>query len=797
MNSPLIRRVRAGATLTLLARTAALVALLTVASLAGSPAGTAAQAAATATLVTAAVPTAAPTMSDCPEGISSVPAGDFRVWACDNDDYGGYVADEQTVADEAAAIYGPMTDLMGDPLPDCQSGVKKGPLACGSNGGDGKIDIYLVEPGQTVRRGGKPWGLAGKLGEEGSLQGQAVSTLAPNPPYPHSSSGFILLRREMLSAQPTTFMAVLIHEFFHVLQYRYNSGAGCRPGRYWFYDASATWAELYFGAERGLALTGAKTDVYPWFRDFQKQPQISLTDVTHRDAYSDFVWPLYMQQKTGRASVIAATWEALAGATTCAQMTAAMNTVFSFAGNFGGFAVENFDTRLKDEISGELAWPTNFGDDYPDYLEGADFPEVQPKTGYPALTVNPAYPAKETADVDLPPLSAQYTVFSFAPPPQQCTQEYPWTCTDGSLVFDFSRLTPKSELDVNLLGSEDTPGASRKDVPHNGEWLHAKVLDGKASVCVNVDTGGKGGTKTTWYVIVDNRASGDSAVPITGTYTVEQRNACATSLKGTVTTDWQQDVSSNNGTYAYSDENELDLQLDDSATGWSVAPGSTWSVPAFTDVSTGVVCSDGTTGTSTTTLGQTHGNMGSGDALLFAYDGAYSGHGSKLPLFWGSLLDEPVPATTTYCGQTSSTTVVLSTNGQCMNNTNTGVGLYGGYQADDAKIRFDCAWGPTPPQGGETFSLSITGTLSATDPLTCGLWSTDCSVSSPSAAAEQPGRSRGIGLPGPAGRQGARGGYTLSPHGARQRRRGAPLGVMLRRPSGTARRRWRGCGRGP
>ncbi len=43
---------------------------------------------------------------------------------------------------------------------------------------------------------------------------------------------------------------------------------------------------------------------------------------------------------------------------------------------------------------------------------------------------------------------------------------FPPTCTDGSLVFDFSHLSSRSELDVNLLGAEDTPGA--KDATQRG-----------------------------------------------------------------------------------------------------------------------------------------------------------------------------------------------------------------------------------------------------------------------------------------------------------------------------------------
>jgi hypothetical protein len=660
-----------------------------------------------------------PRIEPCKASISSYKLRNFVVWAC-----GGLLGSISRDLFEAAGIIGDNWDRMakfmgGGPLPD-EGGI--------AGGGDTRIDFYLLLPGQEVIRDGHPAsipaGVTGvTVGEK--FRGKFRGT---------TSSGYVLLLRKELEDSPAAFNSTEVHEFFHLLEDRYNtSSCDGDGGKFWFSEASAVWAETHFARKT------AATEAEFRFALFQRlYAGRSLTDAAYNQDYQDFIWPYFMEQHVGAAK-IAHVWMHTRGVTSCALLTALVNQQAPFAKYFGQFAVENFDSELPNTVDVKLPseWPTDFGERYQDKPMDPNFPKVLPHISEVKPVSNPAYPVKEQENVNLPPLSAQYALFTFGPPPQRCQPDYPWTCTDGSLVFDFSHLSPLSQLDINLLGSEGTPGA--KDAPHNGKWLHLKVSGDKASVCVNVDTGGKGGTKTAWYVIVDNHGFGSSAAPIKGTYTVEQRNACATSLKGTVTTDWQQHSSSNGTTYNYEIKDRDNMRLDDSATGWSVAKGSTWSVPKFTDVLTSPgSCSSGG-GTETVTLDVTSGDMNSGDAHLFAYDGAYSGQGYKQPLFWGGLLtSEMVPATDTYCGQTSSTMITLGTNGACQKNKNNGQGLYGEYQAEDADVNFDCAWGPTPAQGGQTFALSVSGTLSATDPLTCGLWSTDCSIGSASIAAGSP-----------------------------------------------------------
>jgi hypothetical protein len=423
------------------------------------------------------------TMSSCPHGVnglSHVTGEHFLVWACRGT---GASADEAAALAIAEPEYEPMTALMGAPLADCL------PRPACTAGGGGKISIYLLKPGQTLTRGGRTDGLANNvLGAEIDSATVAGSI---------HSSGYILLHREMAKADPGLFRSEVVHEFFHVLSGRYNNSDGClrRQESYWFVEASAKWAQSY---KPFLASDLAPATVYAWFAKFQAKPDVSLTDIVHRDPHADFIWPYFMQQETGGGSVIANTWKALADARTCSQMTAAMNSVFSFADHFKDFAVENFDTQLTNPATGKKEWPHAFGPDYPDRMDKR-FPELQPQVAEARTFTRPS---TVPVPVNVPPLATAYHVINAISPA-------------GALAIDFSPVAHRSDLDIKVLITE-TSGSSGQH-----PWKVISIPANSLSVCAYPDSE----SDVRMFLILANH---DTRSTVSGSYTVKAQTACAT-----------------------------------------------------------------------------------------------------------------------------------------------------------------------------------------------------------------------------------------------------------------------------
>jgi hypothetical protein len=425
-----------------------------------------------------------PTMSACLLGLSNQHDIHFEVSACKG---AGATAAEKAALAIADQIYKPMTDLMGPPLADCTPRP-----ACARHGG-GQINLYLLKPGQTLTRDGRTDGLASDvLGEE-------IDSAKAGPV---SSSGYILLGRAMAQANPAAFRSVVVHEFFHVLTAQYNNSDGClRNGKtYWFVEASAKWAESYW------ARPTAPAYVYSYFPDYQMNPDISLTDVIHRSAYADFIWPYFMQQQDGVLS-IADTWRsrAMAGARTCAQMTSAMNSVFSFAKNFKDFAVENFDTKLVNPATGIKEWPQGFGPAYPEKMDSR-FPELEPKLAVLGPFIKPS---KVTVPANIPPLSTVYQVINVKEPA-------------GGLALDFSGINNRAGLDVAGLITETSGPYGQHP------WKRISVAGNYLSVCSYADN-----EQEVRLILV--LANHSTTAAVSGSYTVTARTSCADTASATVT----------------------------------------------------------------------------------------------------------------------------------------------------------------------------------------------------------------------------------------------------------------------
>ena len=181
----------------------------------------------------------------------------FKVWACKGADP---AAADQAIVDVAALveeIWGPMTQPvptgMGPPMPDAI-----GTTAPFELGGDGRIDFYVLMPGEGVFRGGRLRRIVG-----GSAAAAGVSLLpeSARAANPNAASGYVLVDRSRIG-EAVAIRQDLIHEFFHVLEYAHNGYAPFGPPDHWFVEASATWAETYY-------LRDDSDKPHAWFDTFQ------------------------------------------------------------------------------------------------------------------------------------------------------------------------------------------------------------------------------------------------------------------------------------------------------------------------------------------------------------------------------------------------------------------------------------------------------------------------------------------------------------------------------------------------
>lgn len=361
------------------------------------------------------------TTIDCPRGWhgEKSAAHTFTVWA--NCGFGQAAAeaaqrDDLAVVPLLDAIWQDETKLMTPlvPRPDTPR------PATDDGNDDSSLDVYLVDL-QPVYRAGRPRTTRAGAATADTCDGRQCST-------------FILLSRTgMNSFLPT----VLVHEFFHALQNAANTFVGCPDDqlacsesghKFWFYEASATWAEFYFAPpSKRDDIDGA----YDQFKHFQQQPtRRALTDTDAQNEYEAWAWPLYMQQHAKPASVAAA-WQALVGKSSMQEAMEALNGVVSFEDEFHNFAVENINMTLDDALDPlyknlASAFPTTVPQD----IEG-DAKPLKVQAGGSTLAYSEAPPIIH--------LTASYLHYKVAD--ERIHQ----------VVFDFSTLVAYRDLDIDAV----------------------------------------------------------------------------------------------------------------------------------------------------------------------------------------------------------------------------------------------------------------------------------------------------------------------------------------------------------
>jgi hypothetical protein len=296
----------------------------------------------------------------------------------------------------AEGLWAPMTGDMGEPIPDCYT-PEGGSEIC--PGGDGKIDMYLLDEDQCRERNGQCWPIS---------SGAVATTVSAPPEVGNGKSAYMLLGRDRAAAAGQSseagnaFKSDFAHEFFHVLQFRHNRKAmavdtGIVIGgeriieNVWYTEASATWAEWFY------VPAAADDQVHDRFADdFQPSHESLLSNYPREHPYAAYIWPFFSQQEEGSGTPVFDAWVAAEPATTPEGITNAVDQQLSFATHFHDFAVRNWNKDLAGHPIPKL-----YGD-----LAGSGFPGAGPPTVNSFQISDGDGPATITANIAS--LAAQY-----------------------------------------------------------------------------------------------------------------------------------------------------------------------------------------------------------------------------------------------------------------------------------------------------------------------------------------------------------------------------------------------------
>jgi hypothetical protein len=328
------------------------------------------------------------------------------------------------VAADVAEAWGPLVDLMGDPVGDRNDPSDSFPDA--PEGDDGLLDIYVV---------------AGSVGgRQRELTTDALATTYATGPLggprgAETTSAFMVV--DWTAGAGLALRSTIVHELFHALQYAHNNLGTVLPGRdgerwerWWFTEASATWSEHEFvpSARAG--------EVYPRISTFQ-EASVGLSSVREYNEYASWLWPLFMRQEEGDDAVGRA-WRRVEGLSEAFELHNALSGIVSFDERFGDFAVRAYNQVLEpgDPIDPDFR---DLDPAFPD--EGPVDPRAEYDVQFPDSGVverSVSMPALWTHATDL------------------VTDGYP------TVTFDFSRMTGLTGFTIDLLVKTEADGWQRR-----------------------------------------------------------------------------------------------------------------------------------------------------------------------------------------------------------------------------------------------------------------------------------------------------------------------------------------------
>jgi len=238
-----------------------------------------------------------------------------------------------------------VADVTGDALTRYTAMGFRPPLTdelspdCGSNGGDARLDVYLVS-------------MRGADGTTVVESGRCAST------SPAQCASYILAKSDYAESYATAeigIRTVLPHETFHAVQNAYDA----ELDRFWA-EGSAQWATkaLY------PALTDLERNLPAFFSQSARSLDAPPGGVTAGFLYGSAIWPVFLSQRHGEAIVrsILET-EAERGTSALVATDAVLQTMqSSLAEEFPRFAAWNAATGARTGTGG--------------YLNALDYPEV-------------------------------------------------------------------------------------------------------------------------------------------------------------------------------------------------------------------------------------------------------------------------------------------------------------------------------------------------------------------------------------------------------------------------------------
>jgi hypothetical protein len=247
-------------------------------------------------------------------------------------------------------VWGTLTGLMREPLPDCGAG-------CPTGGGDPRIDIYLVHIARSYVQG-----------EDGG-----------------GSSAYMVLDSN------ETF-GTLAHEFMHVIQFAYPTAADDEYD--WLFESTAQWAMDYVypasNQDPDHPVTHEEHDVLGWFLD---APHVPLETTNDEHEYGAYLFSFYLAgEGRGGSGTIRSIWEHAANPSSLAAVDAAIAASGGFEEVWPRFTLHN--------------WNREPVDDYQDWDSVAALPTNKATFGIGA-------PGEDHLDTDVPHLAAYYYQFSF------------------------------------------------------------------------------------------------------------------------------------------------------------------------------------------------------------------------------------------------------------------------------------------------------------------------------------------------------------------------------------------------